>query len=145
MVEQLNKSMLAVWRRHSSLVAERRKLDREEEGAELEEGTSCTHVRVCVCVCVYGALSCSGVVLEPSSPAELARKRRAAEREGRRRRRRERREKAQDLSAGGGGGGGGGGRTSGHNEGFSSDDELMETDRLKLLQEEGTCLFLSPS
>ena len=64
------------------------------------------------------------------SSVEEARKRRSIEREARRRRRRERREKE---AAGG----------RGHYDGLSSDDELLESNRLKFVNEMSTLCYVS--
>ena len=64
------------------------------------------------------------------SSVEEARKRRSVEREARRRRRRERREK--EAASG-----------RGHYDGLSSDDELLESNRLKFVNEMSTLHYIS--
>ena len=54
---------------------------------------------------------------------------RSVEREGRRRRRRERREKEEVTD---------------HNEGMSSDDEILESDRINFKKDLGTFIHLLP-
>lgn len=58
-----------------------------------------------------------------------ARQRRVVEREGRRRRRRERRQRAGPAVA--------------HDEGMSSDDELLETDRMEFTDKFGQPIFFT--
>lgn len=77
---------------------------------------------MCVCVCVLSE-SCyihnAGIMI---GPGVEERQKRSVEREARRRRRREKRQKDGVTN---------------HEEGVSSDDELLETNRLKFLSDKG--------
>lgn len=70
-------------------------------------------------------------------PQEVqSRQRRAVEREGRRRRRRERRERGEGRREG---------ETEEHRQGMSTDDELLEMNRLKFENSMSELFSLSPS
>lgn len=86
--------------------------------------SGCQNINTCTCTCFRLV---SGISV---SPEVEARQRRSVEREARRRRRREKRQKEGTVN---------------HEEGVSTDDELLETNRLKFVGDEGTIMLTTPT